>query len=613
MLRLAAVDLHTASSDANHTPGMGEGMMKRYLSMLSIGGGTVMTMALWAGSDDPLPAPRAIPKLKLSPSGVSPSDAAKPDEKMKSDSAAKSSVGVGSLSSSFDAPMLPPLEEKPKALKPMSVEPAAAPKTEFKAATKTAPMLVKPNEDVVPEEKRIGVSAKPSVEIRQSMPGEVRFGQPIPVDLVVLNSGSVMVEKVIVTQDLPKGVDLVSASPIPSRSGDTLIWSLGEMEPRQSRSIKLKLGLRMGEAEPELKCNAKVKYESAVASVAKVYQPKLVVETSSPLNGVVNGKMKMEIKISNVGNTAAKSVVLRAPLPPELSHQFGPDLENDLGRLEPGESRLVPLTLTGVKAGKTTGRIIVATEGAPSVEKIVPVEILQVHLGLSAKSPKSRFLHRPNEYQFVLTNKGAAEASEARLTAALPKGVSFVHASDGGQYDAGKHEVVWAVGNVKPGETREITMTGVATELGDQQCKALLSANGIQHEAICTTMVQGVAAMQMEVVDTVDPLEVGGTTIYSIKVVNQGSALQQNLQVTCICPSEMQPLDTRAPVKHKIEGQRVVFERVPLLEPRDEMVFKVKCKGLKPGDARFRVEAVSDQQVKPLIKEEATRIFGDTP
>ena len=75
----------------------------------------------------------------------------------------------------------------------------------------------------------------------------------------------------------------------------------------------------------------------------------------------------------------------------------------------------------------------------------------------------------------------------------------------------------------------------------------------------------------------------------------------------------MQPLDTRAPVKHKIDGQRVVFEKVPLLEPRDEMVFKVKCKGLKPGDARFRVEAVSDQQIKPLIKEEATRIFGDTP
>jgi hypothetical protein len=97
---------------------MGEGMMKRYLSMLSIGGGTVMTMALWAGSDDPLPAPRAMPKLKLSPSGASPSDAAKPNEKMKSEGAAKSSVGVGSLSSSFDAPLLPSLEEKPKGPKP---------------------------------------------------------------------------------------------------------------------------------------------------------------------------------------------------------------------------------------------------------------------------------------------------------------------------------------------------------------------------------------------------------------------------------------------------------------------------------------------------------------
>lgn len=585
-------------------------MLKRYLSMLSIGGGAVVTLALWAGQDEPLPAPRAMPKLKPPATGLAPANGDKAAEK-----SADLSKKPANAESSFDPPELPSLNATPKAAKPTphEVDLPPAPKTEFKAASKSAPPMAKPNEDVAPDEKRIGVSAKPSVEIRQSMPGEVRFGQAIPVDLVVLNSGSVMVEKVIVTQDLAKGVEVLSASPNPTRSGDTLIWSIGEMEPRQSRSIKLKLSLRMGEAEPELKCNAKVKYESAVASVAKVYQPKLVVETTSPLNGVVNGKMKMEIKISNVGNTAAKSVVLRAPLPPEVSHQFGPDLENDLGRLEAGESRIVPLALTGVKPGKTTGKIMVSTDGAPSVEKTIPIEILQVNLGLAAKSSKTRFLHRPNDYHFTLTNKGPAEASDAKLTAALPKGISFVHAGDGGQYDAGKHEVVWAVGSLKPGETREITMTGVAAELGDQQCKAVLSSNGIQHEAVCATMVQGVAAMQMEVVDTVDPLEVGGTTIYAIKVVNQGSAVQQNLQVTCVCPPEMQPLDTRAPVKHKIDGQRVVFEKAPLLEPRDEMIFKVKCKGLKPGDARFRVEAVSDQQIKPLVKEEATRIFGDTP
>lgn len=551
----------------------------------------------WDEPKGPPPAPRAMPKLKPMLGGIALSEKDRVGDKANTEP----KKGASDL-------LMPPNDETKK---PLLTGPT--PKADLKPAAKTPPnnvMRISPEVPVV-DEKRVGVSSNPSVELRQSMPSEVRFGQPIGVDLVVVNNGSVMVDKVIVTQDLPKGVDLLSASPMPARSADTLIWSLGEMEPRQSRSIKLKLGLRMGEAEPELKCNARVKYESVVASVAKVYQPKLVVETTSPLNGVVNGKLKLEIKITNTGNTAAKSVLLRAPLPPELAHQFGPDLENDLGRLEPGESRLVPLTMTGVKAGRTVSKIMVSTEGAQSVEKIVPVEILQVHLGLAARSPKTRFLHRPNEYAFTVSNKGAAEASDAKLVAALPKGVSFVHASDSGQYDAGKHEVVWAVGNVKPGESREITMTGVATELGDQECKALLSANGIQHEAAARTMVQGVAAMQMEVVETVDPLEVGGTTIYSIKVVNQGSAVQTGLELVCVCPPEMQPMDTRAPVKHRIEGQKVVFEKVATLEPRDELVFKVKCKALKPGDARFRVEMVSDQQKKPLVKEEATRAFGD--
>jgi uncharacterized repeat protein (TIGR01451 family) len=569
-------------------------MMMRLTSTAAASAGMWLTLSLAAAPpsewDDAKSAPKAPPKLKPSIGGIASSEKAPPTDK----------------------PVLEAIQMKEDGKKPILPLPMDAAKTEFKTATKLpGPAMKQGAEPPVADEKRVGVSSSPSVELRQSMPSEVRFGQPVGVDLVVVNNGSVMVDKVIVTQDMPKGVDLLSASPMPARSGDTLIWSLGEMEPRQSRSIKLKLGLRMGEAEPELKCNARVKYESSVASVAKVYQPKLVVETTSPLNGVVNGKVKLEIKITNTGNTAAKSVLLRAPLPPELAHQFGPDLENDLGRLEPGESRLVPLTMTGVKPGKSVSRIMISTEGAQPVEKVVPVEILQVQLGLAAKSPKTRFLHRPNEYAFTVTNKGAAEASEARLTAALPKGVSFVHASDAGQYDATKHEVVWAVGNVKPGETREITMTGVATELGDQECKALLSANGIQHEAAARTMVQGVAAMQMEVIETVDPLEVGGTTIYSIKLVNQGSAVQTGIELSCICPPELQPLDTRAPTKHRIEGQKVIFEKVATLEPRDELVFKVKCKALKPGDARFKVEAVSDQQKKPLVKEEATRAFGD--
>ena len=584
--------------------------------MVATTAATLMGLAVWAGpssgndgKSEGGSSPRAMPKLKPSNGTSSESDRIR--------NASKGRPAVSNAKewdeAPASAPQQPPLLDiKKKSEQTVAAEPRMVQKADFKAVVKSPANVMKTSAQETPvEEKRVGVTSRPGVEIRQSMPSEVRFGQPISVDLAVVNQGSVAVEKVIVTQDLPKGVDLLSASPMPARSADTLIWSLGELEPRQSRTIKLKLGLRMGEAEPELRCNAKVKYETSVASTAKVYQPKLVVETPSPLNGVVNGKVKMEIKITNAGNTAAKSVMLRAPLPPELSHQFGPDLENDLGQLEPGESRLVPLTLTGVKAGKTVSKILISTEGAQPVEKLVPVEILQVHLGLEAKSPKSRFLHRPNEYTFVVTNKGAAEATEARLTASLPKGVSFVHSSDSGQYDAAKHEVFWIVGNVKPGETRELSVTGVATELGEQACKGLLAANGIQHEAVATTMVQGVAAMQMEVVETVDPLEVGGTTIYSIKVVNQGSAVQTNLEVVCICPPELQPMDTRAPVKHKVEGQKVVFEKIPTLEPRDEVVFKVKCKALKTGDARFRVEATSEQQKKPLIKEEATRVFGD--
>src|SRR5262245_2724220 len=96
-------------------------MMKRYLSMLSIGAGAVMTVALWAKPDDPIPPERIRPKLKPPASGLSPSDAAKTSDKTKTESAAKKLQADEDRSFNTEPPALPPLDSK-KAAKPVRAE-----------------------------------------------------------------------------------------------------------------------------------------------------------------------------------------------------------------------------------------------------------------------------------------------------------------------------------------------------------------------------------------------------------------------------------------------------------------------------------------------------------
>jgi hypothetical protein len=456
-----------------------------------------------------------------------------------------------------------------------------------------------------------GVRARPTVEVKQTMPEEIRIGEPFPVTMTIVNNGPVVAEQVVLTSNLPAEVEMLSAAPLPARNANTLIWPLGDLEPEQQRQIKLKLSLKAGIDAAALKIASRVRTETSLTTSAAIYQPKLVVELSAPSAAVVNGRSRVEIKVTNAGNTPARRVTLRAPLPVELSHPFGQELENEIGELKPGESRRIPLTVTAVKAGKTNAQFQIAADGVTPVAKDWSLEIRQVQLTLAAKAAKARYLNRPTEFQFAVANKGEVDAGDAKLVANLPRGVSYVHANGSGVYDAGKHQVVWSVGKLKPGEERELVLTGVAAEIGDQACRAVLSANGVEHESTCSTVVQGVAAMQVEVIDTADPLELGGVTIYSVRLVNQGTAKQTNIRVACQCSAEIKPIDTRAPSKHAIHEQNLTFEPIAEMAPKDSLIFKIKAKGAKPGDAKFRVEVSSDQQTTPISKDETTKVYGD--
>ena len=58
------------------------------------------------------------------------------------------------------------------------------------------------------------------------------------------------------------------------------------------------------------------------------------------------------------------------------------------------------------------------------------------------------------------------------------------------------------------------------------------------------------------------------------------------------------------------EGRQVVFEPITL-QPRDEKVYEVLVKALRPGDVRFRVDLTADQLTAgPVHREESTTIYN---
>ena len=69
----------------------------------------------------------------------------------------------------------------------------------------------------------------------------------------------------------------------------------------------------------------------------------------------------------------------------------------------------------------------------------------------------------------------------------------------------------------------------------------------------------------------------------------------------------------QGPTRFHRKGNVIVFEPVPRLAPRGDVVYKVKVKALDPGDVRFKVHGTSTNLIEPVIKTEATRIYSDRP
>src|SRR5262249_15592293 len=117
----------------------------------------------------------------------------------------------------------------------------------------------------------------------------------------------------------------------------------------------------------------------------------------------------------------------------------------------------------------------------------------------------------------------------------------------------------------------------------------------------------------LEVVDLDDPIEVGAETTYEIRVMNQGSSPCTGLRIDAVLPQgAMELVGAEGPTSHHDQGQQVSFEPLPKLAARADALYRVKVRGLRPGDWRFTARMICDQLERPVTEQESTQVYdGD--
>ena len=202
-------------------------------------------------------------------------------------------------------------------------------------------------------------------------------------------------------------------------------------------------------------------------------------------------------------------------------------------------------------------------------------------------------------------NTGNLTEPSATVTLPIPSDAIVTATTDNGV--VADNAVTWKIENLPANASKQI-----CTVLKTQKPGALnfsptaSSAAGPAVQSSCFTEAIGIPAILLEKSDDPDPVAIGDTTTYTVKVTNQGTADDANVQIVVTLAPELAPVSS---AEGKIDGQIVTLPLIPKLAPKEVVTYKIVAKGVSAGDGHTLFTLSSDVLKSPINAEESTTVY----
>lgn len=440
------------------------------------------------------------------------------------------------------------------------------------------------------------------VDIERTSPGQVAVGQEFNSDIIVRANGDAA--DIVVTDVIPDGAELVSATPTPTRNGNTLVWKFNAMDAGEVNNIKVRY---KAVKEGSLRSCAKVHALPRICTVVTVGRPRLAITKTGPETAVINDDVTYTITVSNPGNMVTKNVVVTDTVPAGMSAPNGEKtLTWNIGDLNPGEKREVPVTLKAAAKGKHCNKAMAKSSNGGKVEAEACTRVLQPGLNVDKTGPAERFLYKMASYTIKVTNSGETTLHDVIVTDNAPAATSIRGTKPTATVDGNTAQ--WTVPSLAPGASKSFEIVLTTSVPGTHPNSVSVSTReGLTGEDKAPTLWRGISALLITVEDAPDPIQIGETTTYTIRVRNQGSRHDTNVKLEAVFDDEVVPVS--ASNGGTVAGNKVTFPPYPKLESKQSFTYTIQAKGAKPGDHRLKVTRTSDDIPKPTTAEESTRVF----
>ena len=387
--------------------------------------------------------------------------------------------------------------------------------------------------------------------------------------------------------------------------------AIGENASRAACSHAIHVGLTPT-SKGNLQPLASVTCTRATTVEIEVLEPQLDLKIVGPKEAFVGQPAAYQFVVHNKGRGPAWNVAIEVQVPPSMQGSQGSTLRYGIGTLGPGETRKIQAPLSGMEPGSQEIQAAAILGSQPVARSRAAVEVMRPTLVLELEGPRMRFADRKAAFTAKVRNPGPSPLDNVQVAGIVPAAFRFMEAGSGGSFDNTTRQVTWFVGRLEPNETVSVAVNLLACDLGDHRLVFAARADaGAEGQTEMLSRIEGVSSLVLDVTDADDPVEVGGETVYQMRITNRGSLPARRVQIVATMPIEMRALTSNGPTRGTIEGQKVLFMPIELLGAGQTEQYEVRVQCLRSrARLRFRAYFRSDENPNPVLEEESTRVYA---
>jgi uncharacterized repeat protein (TIGR01451 family) len=446
------------------------------------------------------------------------------------------------------------------------------------------------------------------IQLEKTVPKEVGLNRTFDYFIKVTNLTDVKLTDILITEELSDNFDFTSASPAAKEDLNKLVWEIPSLGPKASKLITVS-GMATQTEPLEQSTNVITPIIPAHASI-RVVQPRLELTKTTPVEALLCEPIPVVFVVANSGTGSARNVKIVETLPPGLlTFDGNSKLVFDVGTLTEGQSQQFSAELRATRTGSYTSKAVASSTTGLSAKSAETTTVVDMPvLTITNNGPQRQYLGRTLTYEIIVANNSTIPAKNTVIEDNIPEGVTSTEASTGAKLSGSK--LIWELGTLAPNTFKKVRVSYLPTEAGTLTNSA--TATAYCSEAVTAsvnTLIAGISAVALEVVDVDDPVKVGARTTYVISVTNQGSAAATNVHIACILEDNVQYVSSAGATAGSAEGQRLNFFPLSTLAPKAKAAWRVVVRAVRPGDVRFKVVLNVDQLTRPVQETESTYLY----